>query len=263
MTEALKDAPAFDFYPERWSQGTRHMTKVERCDYLDLLSFQWTEQGIPGDLDIVAKIIGYKKGAQISPLVLEKFPLCEDGKRRNARLEKIRADQRERIRKKSEQRKAAANARWEKTRSGTNAGYAQAQCGSDAAALREQCPPLTTHQPPFDSTPCVPLEGFGQGRGGAAKIPSTEQAKRVGAIMHRREATAWADKEVRAYRKLGPIPDEELTAVEAYYADQWPPDRDRNILRHDLVTLLNNWPGEVQRAQRHLDQEKPETFSTL
>ncbi len=45
-TDQPKDAPAFDFYPERWSHGTRHLSKVERCDFLDLLAVQWTENGI-------------------------------------------------------------------------------------------------------------------------------------------------------------------------------------------------------------------------
>src|SRR5215213_1980671 len=100
-----RDAPAFDFYPERWSQGTRHMSKVERCDYLDLLSFQWSNEGIPGDLDAVARILGYRRASQIPASVLEKFPAGVDGKRRNERLEVIRTDQRERIRKRSEQRR--------------------------------------------------------------------------------------------------------------------------------------------------------------
>jgi uncharacterized protein YdaU (DUF1376 family) len=191
-TSAARDAPAFDFYPERWSHGTRHMSKVERTDYLDLLVFQWTEQGIPGDLNAVARVLGYKKGSQIPAAVLEKFPVCEDGKRRNARLESIRAEQRERIRKKSEQRKSAAHTRWHGREAGAAAGTRNATPSAapadpvppsppdaaafrphvsrdaaaslphgfaDAAALRTQCPPPTTHHPPqipAESTPLVP-----------------------------------------------------------------------------------------------------------
>lgn len=140
------DAPAFDFYPERWTQGTRHMSKIQRCDYLDLLSFQWTEDGLPGDLEAVARIIGYTKSAQIPQVVLVKFPECSDGKRRNARLEQIRAEQRERIKRKSDQRKAAADARWAAER-------LRPKCGEDATALRAQCPPPTTHHPPLSSLP--------------------------------------------------------------------------------------------------------------
>jgi len=107
-----KDAPAFDFYAERWTHGTRHMTKVERCDYMDLLAHQWTNDGLPADLNIVARLIGYKKASQIPALVLEKFPVAEDGKRRNRRLEEERAKQRERIARKSQASKRANAVRW-------------------------------------------------------------------------------------------------------------------------------------------------------
>lgn len=76
-------------------------------------------------------------------------------------------------------------------------------------------------------------------------------AVRVGSIMHRRADSKWTDPEKRSLAKCHPIPEESLAAVERYYADQWPPDREKNILRHDLATLLNNWPGEVDRALRH------------
>ena len=84
----MKDfAPAFDFYPERWTHGTRPMNKVERCDYLDLLCHQWTDDGLPDDLDLLARMLGYKRASQIPAIVLAKFPVAEDGKRRNPRLE--------------------------------------------------------------------------------------------------------------------------------------------------------------------------------
>lgn len=83
--------------------------------------------------------------------------------------------------------------------------------------------------------------------------PTTARAIRVAAIMHRRADTPWNPKEVRAYRqKGGAATSDEKTfaAVEAYYAANWPPDRDKNILRHDLLTLMNNWQGEADRAMR-------------
>ncbi len=101
MTQTpTKCAPAFDFYPERWTHGTRHMTKTERCDYLDLLCHQWTENGLPDDLDMIGRLLGYKKPTQIPPLVLEKFPKADDGRRRNKRLEDERTKQIARIEKK-------------------------------------------------------------------------------------------------------------------------------------------------------------------
>ena len=73
-------------------------------------------------------------------------------------------------------------------------------------------------------------------------------AVRIGAIMHRRPDSKWTDDEKLALENLMPIPEENIAAVERYYAAHWPPDRDRNMLRHSLATLLANWPGEVDRA---------------
>jgi len=92
----------------------------------------------------------------------------------------------------------------------------------------------------------------GTGGGDSKNLPKTEEAQRLGAIFHRRSTTPWTDKEVRAFRKLCPIDSEHLAAVEAYYAGNWPPGHDKNILRHDLLTLLNNFTGEVDRAKQWL-----------
>ena len=154
-----KDAPAFDFYPERWTHGTRHMTKLERCDYLDLLCHQWTDDGLPSNIDIMARLIGYKRASQIPALVMEKFPVAADGKRRNARLEVERVKQRERIAK----RRDGANK--------TNAKRWNSDSLSDRSATTErhnlevasESPPPTTHHPPHipsrkSSKPEVPSD---------------------------------------------------------------------------------------------------------
>ncbi|MES2737250.1 MAG: hypothetical protein V4672_13080 [Verrucomicrobiota bacterium] len=80
-------------------------------------------------------------------------------------------------------------------------------------------------------------------------MPSTPEALRIAAIFHRKALTPWTDKEVRAFKALREISISDLEAVEAYYAANWPPCRDKNILRHDLVTFLNNFRGEVDRAR--------------
>lgn len=85
--------------------------------------------------------------------------------------------------------------------------------------------------------------------GGESRLPTTEQSKRIAKIFHRKVTTPWLPKEIRAYKKLGTIPEEDMLAVEQYYAAHWPPDRDSNILRHDLLTFLNNFWGEVDRAR--------------
>jgi hypothetical protein len=213
---AVKDAPAFDFYPERWSQGTRHLTKVERCDYLDLLGFQWSNDGLPGELDAIARILGYRKASQIPAAVLEKFPLCEDGKRRNARLEVIRSEQRERIRKRKERGKLAAATRWlERDGGGGSPGERRRQkrrgadanallehrsgdacpmlkhLENDANAMHKQCPPPTTHHPPQDSVSSPPASRptLEQARTAANQVGVT--VEEADAWWHAREASGW------------------------------------------------------------------------
>lgn len=143
-----RDAPAFDFYCERWTHGTRHLTKVERCDYLDLLLHQWTNDGLPADLDLLARLVGYRKGSQIPPLVLEKFPMAADGKRRNARLEHERAKQRDRIRRKR-QGAAMTNAKRVARKAAATAG-ASGKAGSSGGSQR-------THSETLSATLCDTL----------------------------------------------------------------------------------------------------------
>lgn len=83
----------------------------------------------------------------------------------------------------------------------------------------------------------------------------TKQADRLAAIFNRRKTTPWSEKEVRAWKQLtkrGPLDDDELAMVERYYAkNRKKPD---NICRRELFTLLNNWPGDVDKARHWCDQ---------
>lgn len=93
-----------------------------------------------------------------------------------------------------------------------------------------------------------PTRGIVEGKN-SDRIPTSEQSKRIAGIFHRRLSTAWTDDEVKAYKKIGTIPEDELVAVEKYYAANWPPMTGVNILRHDIRTFLNNFSGEVDRAK--------------
>lgn len=82
-------------------------------------------------------------------------------------------------------------------------------------------------------------------------LPSSPIALRMAAIMHRKSSTPWnLRKEIKPFRALSrAISEEDLALVERYYARNWPPRTGVNHLRHDLATLINNWQGEVDRAQ--------------
>lgn len=87
------NAPAFDFYPERWLAGVVELSDAEQIRYLRLLCHQWIREGLPADVATLKRLAG----GPVSAVLLEKFPLCEDGHRRNRRLELVRQDQRDRL----------------------------------------------------------------------------------------------------------------------------------------------------------------------
>lgn len=189
-----KDAPAFDFYPERWLVGVAALSDLEQLAYLRLLCHEWLagDLGLPDDLAALRRLAG--KG--VTPALLEKFPVGTDGKRRNPRLEIVRAEQRARIAKRSEQRKAAALRRWHPE-----------QCGGDAVALREDVrngcaddahhPPPTTH--PFNK------------RESSASAPERElslQADAIAAMYVRADSPMETRAEILAELQRGTLPEE-------------------------------------------------------
>jgi hypothetical protein len=165
-----RDAPAFDFYPERWAHGTRHLSKVERCDFLDLLAVQWTEDGIVDDLPRIARMLGYRRAEQIPAAVLEKFPVAADGKRRHPFLEKLREEQRERIASRRRGAQSTNKKRWN-TDPSPPQQPPEASSLSDRSAtvqrLVSESPPPTTHLPPRNN-----ILSSSSGRSARAREPS-------------------------------------------------------------------------------------------
>lgn len=96
------------------------------------------------------------------------------------------------------------------------------------------------------------------------KIPTTPLALRIAALVRRRPTTAWSDRELRQFKTLfkagcfNVLADLEL--LEQFYAFQHKRGDD-GIHRRDLLTLLNNWPGELDKAagwrERHPLKQPP------
>jgi hypothetical protein len=70
----------------------------------------------------------------------------------------------------------------------------------------------------------------------------------LGGLFNRRETTMWTVNEAQALLMLCPIVPHEYRPVRTYYRATL--DKRDDIRRRDLITLLNNWPGEVDRATR-------------
>lgn len=72
----------------------------------------------------------------------------------------------------------------------------------------------------------------------------------VGRWFNRRATTKWSAKEMKALKAvldLQPM-DDEIAALDRYYSATIQAKDDYR--RRDVVTLLNNWQGEVDRARK-------------
>jgi hypothetical protein len=79
-----------------------------------------------------------------------------------------------------------------------------------------------------------------------SRRPINPMALRIATIFGRQPETAWSEKEIKSFRNQA-MTEEHVSLVERYYGSERK-KRD-NICRRDLQTLLNNWPGEVDRAR--------------
>lgn len=71
--------------------------------------------------------------------------------------------------------------------------------------------------------------------------------KRFNSLFQRRDTTKWVGKELKAYRALLPINEEDMELLERHYAMNIPKDEDYR--RRELSTLLNNFNGAVDKAR--------------
>jgi hypothetical protein len=87
---------------------------------------------------------------------------------------------------------------------------------------------------------------------------------KIGSWFNRRPTTKFDEKELKAYKKLDLSSDDDLEVMDQYYGRQ----RDKSVTddyrRTNVLTLLNNWNGEVDRAvawvaeQRAIEDKKNE-----
>jgi uncharacterized protein YdaU (DUF1376 family) len=87
--ESKRKAPAFQFYADDFLAGTLDMSQEDVGSYIRLLCHQWSRGSIPVETEKQQRLAG----GSISVDVLLKFPVGDDGLRRNPRLEEERAKQ--------------------------------------------------------------------------------------------------------------------------------------------------------------------------
>jgi len=92
----------------------------------------------------------------------------------------------------------------------------------------------------------------GKGKEGRVDLESSPNAAfeelktRIGGWFKRRESTVWSPKEIKALKDVIALktPPEDIDALEARYLSGNP------YLRRDIITLLNNWNTEIDRAKQ-------------
>lgn len=108
-------APAFQFYPADFIMGTAEMTAEEVGGYIRALCHQWTKEGLPNNRKKLESMLGIN--GESLDTILEKFTLYPDGRLKNDRLEKIRAEQMEYRAKQAENGKKGGNPAFKKGQS--------------------------------------------------------------------------------------------------------------------------------------------------
>ena len=243
--------PSFQFYPGDWLQDAplRSCSIGARGLWADMLCLM--HQGSPyGYLKVGGKVIlpanlarmcgvtpeeaeGYLEELETAEVFSRDAEGCIFS-RRMVRDEKIRES------------RAAGGIK------GGNPALMKRREGSDKVNLAANLPPTpSSSSSSSSSTPIPPAAAAAPSPGRRKRkdnLPDSDTAKRVGAMFHRRPDTPWSEKELRALDHLGPVNLDDLGIVENRYAAQWPPNGE-NCLRTSLLTFLNNFPGEVDRAR--------------
>jgi hypothetical protein len=100
-------------------------------------------------------------------------------------------------------------------------------------------------------------------QGEAPHVPPAPPSKlealrlRVCKMMGRRPKTAWQDGELSQLRKVLSLgtSEEDMVALESYYASGY------QYIRKDIITLLRNWNGEIDRAYSWGPSKKQDSAS--
>lgn len=110
---SARKSPAFQLYAQDFISGTTDLSTIHIGAYFLLLLRQWDKYFVPNDSNKLS-LIG-KCSSEVIDIVLEKFVMCSDGKYRNSRLERIRAEQIDNKSSKSKGGITAMKNRWRET----------------------------------------------------------------------------------------------------------------------------------------------------
>jgi uncharacterized protein YdaU (DUF1376 family) len=228
-----RKAPAFQLYTDDFLAGTLDMSQAEVGQLIRLLCHQWNRGSIPVETEKQQRLAG----GCVSVDVLAKFDECEDGLLRNIRLESVRTEKGKFLQSQSVKGKLSA----EKRR--LDALERQKQVNQNPTAVQPVLQP--DDQPEFNSPSPSPSPKEDTKKEKPLSPELEAFRLRVGALINRRPSTQWSTKEIKALKEIFDFntPEEDLVALEARYQS------DDKYLRRELMTLLNNWNGEIDKSR--------------
>ncbi len=236
-TKGKRKAPAFQLYADDFLAGTADMTAEEVGGFIRLLCHQWAKGGVPDSEERSGMMAGLM-GSPSLRYVLSKFEKDPaDGLLKNKRLESVRSEKDAYLKSQSESGLKGALARWNQCRAnGDPNGDPNGAIVADGVAT----PMANGSRNDGSPSPSPKINTY------VALAPEAEALKeRISVWFKRRPTTPWSSKEIKALKdviKLG-TPPEDIDLLERRYmsGDQY--------LRREIITLLNNWNGEIDRAR--------------
>jgi uncharacterized protein YdaU (DUF1376 family) len=249
------------YYPHHigdYQRDTAHLSATDHGVYRLLMDHYYvTERPLPGDIPTLCRIVrAVTKLERESVLrIISSFFQSSDKGFVHKRIEAEISEYRRKSEVASAAGKASGEARRNKQNSNEKGTGVERTLNGRSISVGGFVEPTSNQDPRtnvlLEKEPKVNMNAGGGGKPNP-KLPTTEPAKRLAKIFRRKLTTEWSDKEIASFKKISHALDpDDLTALENYYADNWPPSIDNNMLRHDLKTLLNNYAGEVDRAHEH------------
>ncbi len=231
----MKSAPAIPLFGDAYLADTRHLTLEEHGAYLQLLMIAWRSPGcaLPDDDKRLAMMLGIttKKWAGLKPTVMAFWALNGDGWQQKRLLKERRF-----VAEKSEQNRAAINARWEANR-------LKNKDADDTNVIPE---PYGNDTPP----PSLEEEGKKKEEVGGADAPSGKYAFEGDTIrLNHRHFNLWA-KALHTIQDLAA----ELLSLDAWWQAQ-PADK-RKTWFHPTLGMLNRKHQENLAAVETYDRDR-------
>ena len=156
-----------NYYPHHigdFNNATRHLDRIERSIYLDLIHFYYDIEGpIPDDIEMVAKKILASEHLTSVEQMLNEFLTLDQKGWSNARCDAVIADYKDKQKKKVKAGRASAKARKANNVKGCKGSTSVQQVLSKCATNQE---PITNNQKPItnnqNTTPAEPVFNFKQ-----------------------------------------------------------------------------------------------------